>query len=102
MRGVPQSGAKRAVDEAVAVSVRQGKQKERIMPEDYDGRKYAALVKEAREITDHLKAEAESIRKQMARVCEGGEDEPLDVLEGMRGANISEREAGRSFWQFWR
>jgi hypothetical protein len=72
------------------------------MPEDYDRRKCAALVKEAREITDHLKAEAESIRRQMARVLEGGEDEPLDALEGARGAKVSEREAGRSFWQFWR
>jgi hypothetical protein len=72
------------------------------MPEDYDRRKCAALVKEAREITDHLKAETESIRRQIARVLEGGEDEPLDALEGTRGANISEREAGRSFWQFWR
>ena len=44
----------------------------------------------------------ESIRRQIASVLEGGEDEPLDALEGTRGANISEREAGRSFWQFWR
>jgi hypothetical protein len=72
------------------------------MPEDYDRRKYAALVKEAREIIDHLKAEAEGIRTQMARVLEGGEDKPLDALEGTHGANISEREAGRAFWQFWR
>jgi hypothetical protein len=35
-----------------------------IMPEDYERGKCAALVKEAREITDHLKAEAESIRRQ--------------------------------------
>jgi hypothetical protein len=59
VRDVPQSGANRAVDEVVGVTVRQGKRKERIMPEDYDRRKCAALVEEAREITDHLKAEAE-------------------------------------------
>ena len=37
----------------------------------------------------------------MARVLEGGEDEPLDELEGTRGANILEEgAAGKSFWQF--
>jgi hypothetical protein len=72
------------------------------MPEDYDRLKCAALAKEAREITDHLKAEAESIRRQLARVLEGGEDEPPDAPEGPRVANISERKTGRSFWQFWR
>lgn len=103
MRGVPQSGANRAVDEAVAVGVRVGKRKHRVMQENYDRGKCAALVKEGREITDLLKAETESIRRQMARVLEGGEDEPLDELEGTRGAStLEEGAAGKSFWQFWR
>ena len=88
--------------EAVAVSVPLGKRKNRVMHEDYDRGKCAALLKEARAITSQLRAETESIRRQMARVLEGGEDEPLDALEGTRGANISAREAGRSFWQSWR
>ena len=103
MRGVPQSGANRAVGEAVAVSVRVGKRKDRVMQEDYDRGKCAALVKEGREITDLLKAETESIRRQMARALEGGEDEPLDALEATRGAStVEEGATGKSFWQFWR
>jgi hypothetical protein len=92
-----------AVREAVAVSVRVGKWKDRVMQEDYDPEKCAALVKEGREITDLLKAETESIRRQMARALEGGEDEPLDALEATRGAStVEEGAAGKSFWQFWR
>ena len=98
---VPQSGANRAVGEAGGLSVRLGKRKDRVMQEDYDRGKCAALVKEGREIADQLKAETESIRRQMARVLEGGEDEPLDALERTRGANVSQA-AGKSLWQFWR
>jgi hypothetical protein len=45
----------------------------------------------------------ESIRRQMARALEGGEDEPLDALEATRGAStVEEGATGKSFWQFWR
>ena len=100
---MPQSGANWAVGEAVAVSVRVGKRKDPVMQENYDRGKCAALVKEGREITDRLKAETESIRRQLARALEDGEDEQLDALEETRGANILEEgEVGKPFWQFWR
>jgi hypothetical protein len=82
---------------------RPGKRKDRVMQEDYDRGKCAALIKEAREIAGHLKVETESIRRQMARVLEGGEDEPLEVSEGSGHGNVlGARDVGKSFWQFWR
>jgi len=73
------------------------------MQDDYDREKCLALVKEAHEITHHLKVETESIKRQIGRVLEGGEDESLDALEGTLAANIlKEGAVGKSFWQFWR
>jgi hypothetical protein len=72
------------------------------MQEDYDRRRCAALVKEGREITDLLKAETESIRRQMARALEGSVDEPLGAPEGTRDNVFGEGGVYKSFWQFWR
>jgi hypothetical protein len=73
------------------------------MQEEYDRKKTAALIKEAHEITHHLKAETESLKRQMARVLEGDEDEPIGAPETRLDASISnEQGVGKSFWQFWR
>jgi hypothetical protein len=45
---------------------------ESVMAEEYDKERAAALFKEARELTSHLKDEAEKIKAQMERVLEGG------------------------------
>jgi hypothetical protein len=73
------------------------------MHEDYNREKSAALIQEAQEITRHLKAETESLKRQMARVLEGDEDEPLDAPEGTGHGNVlGGRDVGKSFWQLWR
>jgi hypothetical protein len=73
------------------------------MQEDYDRGKCAALLKEGREIAGQLKVETESLKRQMARVLEGGEDEPLSAFEETEARNASAgRAVSKSFWQFWR
>ena len=72
------------------------------MQDQYDKQKTAALIKEAQEITCQLRAETESLERQMEKVLCGGEDEPLGALEG-NAANVVHDGAGRkSFWQLWR
>ena len=70
---------------------------------DYDREKCVALVKEAHEITYHLKAETEHLERQIERVLEGGDDELLSERVGARdGHNPGEGAVSKSFWQFWR
>jgi hypothetical protein len=79
---------------------------ESVMAEEYDKERAAALIKEARELTSHLKDEAEKIKAQMERVLEGGEDEFLDAQEGEKPSpehNILEGVVPRKpFWKVWR
>ena len=80
------------------------KQGGRILQVDLDRKKCVALVKEAREITFHLKAETEHLGRQIERVLEGGDDELADERMGPGGdQNQAERRpVSKSFWQFWR
>ena len=59
------------------------------MQEIYDREKTAALIKQAQDITWLLKAETESLRRQMGRVLKGGEEEPVDALERERATGTS-------------
>jgi hypothetical protein len=68
------------------------------MQEGYDREKTAALIKEAREITNHLKAETEGLKRQMARMLHGGEDETVGMEEGQKALAI----AAKPGWSFWR
>ena len=73
------------------------------MQVDFDRKKCVALVKEAREITYHLKVETEHLERQIEKVLEGGDDEPLAERVGARdGHNLAEGAVSKSFWQFWR
>ena len=62
---------------------------------DYDKERAAALVREAQEITRHLKVEAEGLKQQIARVLHGGEDDSQKV------ADVSNVRA-KPGWAFWR
>lgn len=76
------------------------------MSAEYDKQRTAALIKEAREITNHLKVEMESLKRQIARVLDGDPDEPgtptenRKVIEEMSTADRTI--ARRSGWLFWR
>jgi len=76
------------------------------MSAEYDKERTAALVKEAQEITSHLKIETEDLRRQMARVLDGGEDEtagPVKSQKVVENASIAEGAiAAKSGWSFWR
>ena len=73
------------------------------MQVDFDREKCVALVKEAHEITRHLKAETEHLDRQIERVLEGGNDEPLGERVGARVSHdLAEGPVSKSFWQFWR
>ena len=73
------------------------------MQMDFDREKCVALVKEAHEITYHLKAETEHLKRQIEKVLEGGDDEPLGERVAARdGHNLGEGAVSKSLWQFWR
>ena len=76
------------------------------MTPEYEKEKSAALVREAHEITRHLKVEIDGLTRQMARVLDGGEDERVgangrqEIAAGtaiVKGAKVA-----KSGWLFWR
>jgi hypothetical protein len=76
------------------------------MGEEYDKERTAALIKKGQEITAHLKVETQTIKRQMERVLEGGEEETIEAPKGEKvGDEASILEAARevkSRWRFWR
>ena len=77
------------------------------MGEEYDKERAAALIKAGRDITAHLKAETEIIKKQMERVLTGGEDE--EAANAPRREEVakhaivqSKARVGKTRWRFWR
>ena len=66
------------------------------MRAQYDKERTAALLKEAQEITSHLKVETEALKGQMARVLNGREDEASDQPEAEKAVTAT------SGWWFWR
>ena len=71
------------------------------MQVDYDREECVALVKEAHQITSHLKAETEHLDSQIGRVLEGGDDElSSERVETRDGHNLGEGTVSKSFWQF--
>jgi hypothetical protein len=74
---------------------------------EYDKNRTAALIKEAREITDHLKNEMEGLRRQVACVLDGGRDEagdaPTDDRKAIESSSITKRAiAAKLGWSWWR
>jgi hypothetical protein len=80
--------------------------KEKLVSDEYDKERTAALIKEAQELTAHLKLEVKEIETQMGRVLKGDEDEILDALESENAAHpadvLLEPAAGKFLWRFWR
>jgi hypothetical protein len=76
------------------------------MGEEYDKEKTAALIKEGREITAHLKIETQAIKGQMDRMLEGGEDEGIDAHEGKKVGDVptivQAASEAKSRWRIWR
>lgn len=69
------------------------------MSEIYDKAKTASLIKQAQNITWLLKAETESLERQMWRVLEGSKNEPVDALERERTTGTSKAgSVGKSLW----
>ena len=66
------------------------------MSAEFDKERTAALLKEAQEITSHLKVETEVLKRQMARVLDGREDETSDQPAGHKAVTAASR------WRFWR
>ena len=66
------------------------------MSAEFDKERTAALLKEAQEITSHLKVETEVLKRQMARVLDGREDEASDQPAGHNAVTAASR------WRFWR
>ena len=66
------------------------------MSAEFDKERTAALLKEAQEITSHLKVETEVLKRQMARVLDGREDETSDQPAGHKAVATASR------WRFWR
>jgi hypothetical protein len=76
------------------------------MGEEYNKERTAALIKEGQEIAAHLKVETQTIKRQMERVLEGGEEETLDALEGEKVEDeptiVEAASEVKSRWRFWR
>jgi len=76
------------------------------MSAEYDKERTAALIREAQEITRHLKVETEGLEEQVARVLDGGEEEAGSPAESQKvAANASIAKgaiAVKSGWSFWR
>jgi hypothetical protein len=77
------------------------------MTVEYNTEKTAALIREAQEITRHLKGEVEGLTQQVARVLDGGEDERVNVAGRQKfghGAVVVEgvKPKAKSSWLFWR
>ena len=66
------------------------------MSAEFDKERTAALLKEAQEITSHLKVETEVLKRQMARVLHDREDEASDQPAGQKAVTAASR------WRFWR
>jgi hypothetical protein len=66
------------------------------MSAEYDRERTAALLKEAQEITSHLKVETEALKRQMATVLDGREDETSGQPAGQKAVTAPSR------WRFWR
>jgi hypothetical protein len=73
----------------------------------YDKERIAALIKEARQITDDLKDETEKIKTEMTRVLNGDQDEDTlfdgpEVEKVVNDPDFSRATPPKSFWRFWR
>ena len=66
------------------------------MSAEFDKERTAALLKEAQEVTSHLKVETEVLKRQMARVLDDREDEASDQPAGQKAVTAASR------WRFWR
>ena len=66
------------------------------MSAEFDKERTAALLKEAQEVTSHLKVETEVLKRQMARVLDDREDEASDQPAGQKAVMAASR------WRFWR
>jgi hypothetical protein len=65
---------------------------------EFNKERTVALLKEAQEITSHLRIETKVLERQMARVLDGREEEPL--VDQPVVANAT---AGTTWnWRFWR
>jgi hypothetical protein len=81
--------------------------KEDGMSVEYDKDRTAALIKEAQEITNHLKIEMEGLRRQVVCVLDGGTDEtgnaPTDDPKAVEQSSMAKRTiAAKSGWSLWR
>jgi hypothetical protein len=81
------------------------------MAEEYDKERAAALIRAGRDITAHLKAETELIKRQMEKVLTGGEEvEETDAPKRAKvadhasiGASVGESTpVAKARWRFWR
>jgi len=77
------------------------------MGTEYDKNRTAALIKEAREITDHLKNEMEGLRRQLACVLDDRRDEagdaPTDDRKALESSSITKGTiAAKLGWSWWR
>ena len=68
------------------------------MGAEFDKERTVALLKEAQEITSHLRIETQVLERQMARVLDGREGEPL-----VDPPVVAEVAAVATWnWRFWR
>ena len=68
------------------------------MGAEFDKERTVALLKEAQEITSHLRIETQVLERQMARVLDGREEEPL-----VDPPVVAKVAAGATWnWRFWR
>jgi hypothetical protein len=76
------------------------------MSAEYDKDRTAALVKEAQEITSHLKVETEGLKRQMARVLDGDEEAAVGPTASHKvvesASSTTAATAAKSGWSFWR
>ena len=74
---------------------------------EYDKDRTAALIKEAQEITSHLRNEMEGLRRQLACVLDGGRDEagdaPTDDPKTVESSSMAKGMiAAKLGWSWWR
>jgi len=76
------------------------------MPEEYNRERIDQLIKEAREITAHLRAETEKIKAEMARVVDGEDEADVNEPDGEKAALdasiLAEIAPKKSSWWRWR
>jgi hypothetical protein len=72
--------------------------RENVMGGGYDKERTDALLKEAQEITAHLRIETKVLERQMAKVLDGQEDEAVD-----NATVVAKAAVGATWnWRFWR